>query len=132
MERVIRLLCNQLMSFGTHKYVGRFDADDQIVISHVLDDFHFVKGALHDALCGNAVIFLHQVLFQRTAVDTHTDRDISLFCRIHNCFDALIASDISRIDTDLVRTIFHGCNGHLIIKMNVRYQRNGDLLLDLL
>ena len=58
-------------------------------------------------------------------------RNISFFCRVHDRFDTLIASDISRIDTDLVCTVFHGCNGHLIIKMNICHQRNGDLLFDL-
>ena len=78
------------------------------------------------------MVFLHQLFFQRTAVHPHTDRDIALPCSVYHCFDPVKASDISWIDADLVCSIFHSCNGHLIVKMNVCHQRNGDLLFDLL
>ena len=132
MQRMIGLVCDQLMSLCTHHNIGRLDTDDQIVIAQILDDLYFVKGTLHNALCGHTVIFLHQLFFQRAAVHAHADRDIALLCRIHNGFDPVKASDISRIDTDLVCTIFHGCDRHLVIKMNICHQRNADLLLDLL
>ena len=119
------------MGFCTHKYVGRFNTDDQIVISHIFNDFYFIKGTLHNSLCGDAVVFFHQFFFQGTAVHPHTNGNISFFCRVYNRFDSLIASDISRIDTDLVCAVFHGCNSHLVVKMNICHQRNRDLLLDL-
>ena len=132
MQRMICLLSYQFMGFCAHEYVGRFNTNDQIVIPHILDDFYFIKGTLHNSLCGDAVVFFHQFFFQGTAVHPHANGNISFFCRIHNCLDTLIASDISRIDTDFVCAVFHGCNGHLIVKMNICHQRNGDLLLNFL
>ena len=64
MKRMIRLVRDQLMRFCTHHHIRRFDADDEIVIAHLLDDPHFVERALHQALCRYAVVFFHQLFFE--------------------------------------------------------------------
>ena len=70
------------------------------------------------------MIFFHQFFFQRTAVYSYTNRNLSGFGYVHHSLDFLCSPDISRVNTDFIRAVFHGCNGHFIIKMNVRYQWN--------
>ena len=56
--------------------------------------------------------------------------NISFLCAVNDRFDTVNASDISRIDSNLVCAIFHGRNCHFIIKMNIRYQWNMNLLFN--
>ena len=78
------------------------------------------------------MILLHQLLLQRAAVDPHSNGNIPLFRHRHHCGNLVTASDIARIDADLVRPVLHGRDRHLIVKMNIRHQRNVYLLLNLL
>ena len=48
-----------------------------------------------------------------------------------HCSDSFFISDISRIDTDLIRSVFDCCNCQAIIKMYIRHQWNMDLLFNL-
>ena len=131
MERMTGLWYDQLMCFCTHQYIGRFDADDQIVIAHIFDHMHFIQGTLHDPFCRHAAVFFHQVFFQRTTVYTDTNRNVSLFGRINYSLHTLPAADISRIDADLVGTVFDRRDRQFIVKMNIRYQWDRNLLFDL-
>ena len=54
----------------------------------------------------------------------------ALLRSLHYSLQTLSAADISRIDTDLVRPVFHGSNGQTIIKMDICHQRDADLLFD--
>ena len=132
MERMTGLWCDQLMCFCTHQYIGRFDADDQIVIAHIFDHMHFIQGTLHDPFCRHAAVFFHQVFFQRTTVYTDTNRNVSLFCRINHCLYTLSAANVARIDTDLVRAIFDRCDRQFMIKMNICNKWYRNLLFNLL
>ena len=78
------------------------------------------------------MIFLYQFFFQRTTVYTDTDWDITLSGTIYHCFDTLSRTNVARIDTNLVRTVFHSCNGKSVIKMYVRNKWNMNLFFDLL
>ena len=118
------------MRFGTHEHVRGFDADHKIVIALFLDHVHFIQRTLHDPFCRNTMIFLYQVFFQRTTVDTYSDGDIPLLRSLHYSVQTLSAADISRIDTDLVCPVFHGSNSQAIIKMDICHQRDTDFLFD--
>ena len=65
---MIRLCRNQLVRLHAHHHIGGFDADDQIVIPHILDQIYFIEGTLDNPLRRHTVIFFHQILFQGTAV----------------------------------------------------------------
>ena len=131
MKRILCFFCDQFMGSGAHENIRRLDADHKIVISHLFNDAHLIKRTLHKSFGSNTVIFFYQFFFKGTAVYTYTNRDITFLCCIHNCLYPLFRTDISRIDTDLVRTVLHSCNGKAIIKMDVRNQRNMDLFFDL-
>ena len=90
MERMIRLIRQGKMRLYAHGHVGGFDADHQIVVSHVLDDLYLIQSALRKSLRRDAVVFFHKFLFQGAAVDTDTDRDLPLFCRIHHGTDPVL------------------------------------------
>ena len=96
MQRMIRLCRNQLVRLHAHHHIGGFDADDQIVIPHILDQMYFIEGALDNPLRRHTVIFFHKIFFQRSTVDADTDRNTALFCGIHHCAHTLCTSNISR------------------------------------
>ena len=52
-------------------------------------------------------------------------------CCFYHFADILFSTDIPRIDTDLICPMFHRCNCKFIVKMNIRDQRNMNLLLNL-
>ena len=124
MQRIADFFCQKFMGFYTHQNIRGFNADNQIVIAQVLYDFHFIQRAFHQAFCCDTMIFFHQFFFQRPAVYSYADRDIPFFCRIHYRLDFFFFADISRINPNLIRPVFHGCKSHFIIEMNVCHQWN--------
>ncbi len=124
-------MCQQLMGPDTHKDIRGFDTDNKIIIVHLLYHLHLVQCAFHKSLRRHFPIFFNELFLQRTAVYSYPNRDIPLFCHIHHSFHLIPATDIAGIDANLVRTVFHGRQCHLIIKMNIRHKRNGNLLFDL-
>ena len=132
MQRVIRLFADDLMCLYAHQNIGGFDADDKIVVPHLLDHGNLLQGALNNALRCHAAVLFNERLFQGTAVYADADRHPVFLRLIHNCLHAFPASDVSRIDADLVCAALHGCNGKTVIKMDVCHQRNMDLAFDCL
>ena len=131
MKRIIRLLSQKLVGFHTHQHIRRLNADDHIFIAQPFNHMHLMKGAFYNSPGGNSVIFLHQFFFKGTAVYAYTNRNISLPGGIYYCCHLILSANIAGIDPDLVGAVFYGCNSHLIIKMNICYQGNGNLLFDL-
>ena len=63
-------------------------------------------------------------------VHAYADGDIPFLRRVDYCPDPVCASDIAGIDTDLVCAVFYCRDGKPVIKMNIRHQRDMDLLFD--
>ena len=132
MQRVVRLLADELVRTGAHQNVGGFDGDDEIIIAHVLDEVDLIKRRLHDALGGDVTTVLRdQVLLEGAGVYADTDRDVPLLRAVHDSPDLLVRADVARVDTDLIRAVFHRFDGHAVVEVNVGHERNRDLLLDL-
>ena len=119
------------MGFYTHHNIRGLDTDHQIFVSQPFDHMYLIKCALHNSLCRYAMIFIYQLLLQGTAVYPNADRDIPFLGHGNHSRYLFFPSNVSGIDPDLIRSVFHGCNGHFIIKMNICHQGNGNLLLDL-
>ena len=119
------------MCFYTHHNIRRFDADNQIVITHLLNQGNLIQRTLNESFRCHAAIFLYQWLFQRTAVDADTNRHAILFCLVNHRLDPLSGTDISRIDTDFVRAALDRRDRETIVKMNIRHQWNMYLAFNL-
>ena len=132
MEGIIGLLGDQFVGFHAHHHVRGLDADHQIAVSQVLDDGDLVKGAFHQALGGDAAVFGQNLLFERAGVHAHPDRDSPLRGFIDHGFDALSGADISGVDADFIRAVLNGGHRQPVVEMDIRHQRDVDLLLDLL
>ena len=122
MERIPGSGCDAFMGFNAHHHIRRFDTDDQIIIIQRFDHLYFISRHM--------TVFFNNRFFQRTAVDTDTNRKISGLCRIHNGLYPVRSADISRIDPYLIHTVFHSRNGQPVIKMNIAYQRDMNLFFD--
>ena len=121
---------NQLMGLYAHEHIRGFDADNQIVIPHILNELHLIQRALHNAFRRDAPIFFQQRFLQGTAVDTHADGHPVCSCPIHHCLHLVTVTNVAGIDTDFVRPVLHGGNSQPVIKVNVCHQRNMNLLFD--
>ena len=83
-----------------------------------------IHGAFGKCRGNGSAVFFKNVLFERAAVDTDTDRNSVCFAFISDRFDFLIGTDISRIDTDFIDPCLCGGESNLIIKMNITDKRN--------
>ena len=114
-----------------HHNIGGLDADNQVVIAKIFDHMHLIQRTLYNPLCRYAMIFFYKIFFEGTAVYADTDRNIAFPCNTHYFRYTVCTADVSGIDTDFIRSVFHRGDRHLIIEMNVCNQRNGNLLSDL-
>ena len=130
MKRMICLFGDQLMRFGTHHNIRRFDTDHKIIITHFFDNTNFVQCTFHKTFCRHTMIFFYKFFLQGTAVYTNTDRNVTFFCHIHDSPNTVCTSDISGINTDFICAVFHCCNCKTIIKMNICNQWNMNLFLN--
>ena len=89
-----------------------------------------VEGTFYQSLSSYAAVFLNQVLFQRTAVDTDTDRYMIFNRFLYDCLDTFRCSDIAGIDSDLICSILDCCDSKSIIKVDICHKRNINLFLD--
>lgn len=126
MERIFCLLGHEFMCPDAHHDIRGFDADYQIIISKFFYHMHFIQCTLHDSLSRYFTVFLQDWLLERATIDTYTDWNISLFCRIHNRLHFLRTAYISRINTDLIRTVLNRSDRKLIVEMNICHQRDMD------
>ena len=118
------------MCLRAHNNITAFDTDHQLVIAKVFDQVHFIQCTLYQPFRCNPMVFFHQFLFQRTGIHTHADRDLSFLRTVNDCFDILFASDITRIDPDLIRAVFHGEDRQFMIEVNIRNKWDADLFPD--
>ena len=99
-----------------------------MIVIHVFYHFHLIQRTFYNPLCSHTPVLCNQILFQRTAVYAYTDGNPARLCSIYHSLHAFPASDISGIDTDLIRSVFYGCHCKTIIKMDICHQGNMDLL----
>ena len=122
---------NQLMGLYAHEHIRGLDTDDQIVIAHILDELHLIQSTLHNSFRCDSPVFFQQRFLQGTAVDAHADGHPVFPGPVHHCLYLMAVADVAGIDADFIRPVLHGGNGQTVIKVDVRHQRNMNLLLDL-
>ena len=133
MKRMAGLVSDKLVSPCTHENIRGLNGNHQIVIAHIFDELYLLKCRFHNALCRHmtAVLF-DEILFQRSGIHSHTDGNVVGFSTVNNSLYLFIGTDVARVYTDLVGTVFHGVYGHLVIKMDIRHDGDMHLLLYLL
>ena len=131
MEGIIRFLSQKLMSPGADQHIGGLDADDHAVIIALLDHSDLIQGTLHQSFRSDTAVFFHEILLQGAAVDSDADGNITLFCAFDDSFDLVAPADIAGVDPDFVGAVFHGHNGHSVVKVNVRDKRDMNPLFNL-
>ena len=87
-------------------------------------------GAVHQRLRRDAAVPGQQFLFQRAAVDADADGDAPLPTGVRHGPHPLLCPDVTGVDAYFVDTALHAQQRQLIVKMNVRHQRNMDAGLD--
>ena len=90
-----------------------------------------LKGTLHQRFGGGVAIFFQQLLVKAAAVDADADGNVALLADLHHSLHPIFTADIAGIDANFGRTALSGGNGQLIVKMDVRHQRQRGLFADL-
>ncbi|MPN19797.1 hypothetical protein SDC9_167169 [bioreactor metagenome] len=75
-------------------------------------------------------VFFLQIFFQRSGVNSDTNRDILVARAIHHHADTLFIADVAWINTQAVNAVFRHFERNTVVEVNVGDQRNRNLLLD--
>ena len=76
-----------------------------------------------------AVLF-QQPLIQTAAVDADANGDVLVLAHLHHRLHPILPADVAGVDADFAGAALGGGDGQLIIKVNVRNQRQGAFLTD--
>ena len=131
MQRITHLLRQQPVRFDRLVDIGGFYGNADIAEVQRLQQVHVAQHAFHHCLRAGTPVFLQERFFEGAAVDAHADRDAACFRRVHHGLDPVAVADVARIDAYLIRAALDGRQCQPVVEMNVRDQRNMDLLPDL-
>ena len=71
---------------------------------------------LTEGLRRRAAIFFEQILFQTARIDPDADRQTALAAFLYHRGNPIVAADVARIDSDLIRTRLRCGNGRAIVQ----------------
>ncbi|MNW54118.1 hypothetical protein D3C74_317060 [compost metagenome] len=91
-----------------------------------------VQSTLYHGFRGRIAVFLQEMVLERTRIDADTDWNAFFLAGFDDSFDFVPASNVTRIDAHLVDAVLYRQQSQLIIKMNIRHQRNMNPRLNLL
>ena len=86
--------------------------------------------ALDERLGRHAAIFCEQLLFKRAAVHADADGNLVFTAGVYDRLDAVISPDVAGVDANFVRAARRRFDGETVVEMNVRDERDGDILLN--
>ena len=130
MQRIVRLRPEHLIGRHIHRHAGAFHGDADIIEAAVVQQPDVTHGAVHQRLRRDAAVLGQQVFFQRPAVDADADGDAPLPAGVRHGPHPLLAADIAGIDADLVDAALGAQQRQLVVKMDIRHQRDVDTRLD--
>ena len=125
MQRIGAGFCHNFMGFHRHQNIGRLHGKYQILIAHFLYQTQIRQGRLSKSLCSNStMIFFQNFLFQGTGIYPDSNGNLSFLGAVHHSPKPFRRADVSRINTDFIRAVFHGKNRHAVVEMDIRNNRN--------
>ena len=86
--------------------------------------------AFHQGFCCGRAVFCQNFFFQRTGIDTDPNGNAAFLTGFHYCPYPIHAADVSGVNPYLIDSSSSRFQCKPIVKMNIRYQRNMNSLLD--
>ena len=130
MQRLIDLFCQQAVRLHREEYIGRFYANFELIEVKTIEMIDMAHRGFEQRLRRGFTVFFLQIFFQRSRVDTDTDGDIFVTGAVHHHADALFVTDVARVNTQAINTVFGHFQRDTVVEVDIRYQRNADLLFD--
>ena len=124
MQWVITGVGELLIGRDGEEDVGRLHADLEFVEVVILQDAGMVESALDHRLGARLAVLLQEILLQRPGVDSDPHGAAVVLRRLHDLADPLGAADIARIDAQAGRTGLCSFDRSLIVKVDVRHDRD--------
>ncbi len=87
-------------------------------------------GRFKQGLRRGFTVFFLQVFFQRPGIDADTNRNVFVARAVNHGANTLFATDVTWVNTQAVHAILRHFERNTVIKVDIRDQRNVDLLLD--
>ncbi len=91
---------------------------------------HMTHGGFQQRLRRRLTILLLQILLQRSGVNADADRNIFVTRAVHNGTNTLFIADVAWVDAQAVDAILRHLQRNTVVKVDIRDQRNADLLFD--
>ena len=88
------------------------------------------KSTFNQCFCRWMAVLFQQLLVKAAAVDADANGDLPILADIHHSLYPVFPANVAGVDPDLRRAAFRSGNGQLIIKMNIRHQRQLRLFAD--
>ena len=108
---------------------GRLHRNDGIFKIKFFKQGCVIQRTLAQCFCGGCAVFLQNVFFKRTAVDTDADRDVFDTTSIADRLDTVIVTDIAGVNANFIVTKLGTTQRDLVVKMNIRNDRDGESCL---
>ena len=89
-----------------------------------IQQFDVAQGTFDHGFGGHTVIFFKDIFFQRTGIDTDTNRNAGISGTVHHGPHFFSTSNIAGINPQSIRTGQGCCNGQPVIKMDIGNQGN--------
>jgi len=86
---------------------------------------------LHQCITGWLAVFTLQLFFQRTGINTNTNRNAVIPGRLDYGPDTIFAANVTRIDAQTINPQLGYTQGDLVVIVDVRHQRHINQLADL-
>jgi len=109
-----------------------FQGNDDIIIIHLFQNMNMPPGCFHQSFCRRMAVFFQQVFGQGTCIDSDPDGHLPFPGGGHHFFHSIPSPDVPRIQPQSIHSAFQGRQSQPVIEMDIRHQRDGDLIPDFL
>src|SRR5690606_31684404 len=130
MEGIAKGCGRLLVCFNGQPNVGGFQGDHDIREIEILENTDMIQRTFHHAVRRRVTVFFQHPFLQGSRVHSDPDGNPPFLGRLYHCLHLFPASDVPRVDADFIDPALDRFQGQTIVKMDVRHQRNRNLLFD--
>src|SRR5436305_469163 len=124
MERIVDLLRQQAIRGHRALNVGSLQRNDDVSEVEVFKNLYVTQRRFDHRFGGGGAVFLQEIFFQRSAVDSDPNRHLLRLRGAHDFDDAFVLADVSGIQAQLVDSGFERHQSKFVVEVNVGHDWN--------
>src|SRR5262252_175557 len=118
MKRIVDLLSQQAIGSDGAVNVRRLERDNDVGEIQIFKDPNMSDRRFDHRFGSRGAVLCQQILLERSAVDADANRHALRLSRAYYFDNSLVASDVSRIEPQLVDARFQRQQRQLVVKMD--------------